>query len=295
MRRALVLVGLLFAGLLLAAPAFAAGAKREVERGLDFALAAEGFTVQVSVSNNDGDVDATLILSRGPRVAYYTAPARVTAERVTARFGSLGELDYRFAPKPNGRVECTGSERGEAVFDGTFQFTGENGYVHVEASHAGGTFQIYPEPKTCSRKRLAGRAVPYHPSYSGEGATLEARAGSRARGRIRDVLLFDDGQRGPHAVTLFATLAEKREGMTVARGLQLAAGSSAFHWNPERGTATLRPPAPFTGSATYARRGHDGHGTWKGSLGMPILGGEPVKLAGSEFRASVHKGVPQDE
>ncbi len=301
MRRALILVGVFFATLLVAVPAFAAGAGREVERELAFGLDAEGFTVQVFVSNNDGDVSATILLNRGPQIAYYTTPAKVTAERVTARFGSLGELDYRFTP--SGSVDCNGAEEGEAEFEGTFVFTGENGYVHIEAGHAEGAFQIYPEPKNCPRKRLARRpvpyrpsyAVPYHPFYSDEGATLKASAGSRAKGRIREVGVFDEGGRGPHKVALYATLAEAREGMTVARGVQLAAGASAFRWSLERGTATLRPPAPFTGSATFTRHGHDGHGTWKGSLGMPIFGGEPVKLAGNEFRAFIHKGVPQDE
>lgn len=295
MRRALVLAGVLFAGLLVAVPALAAGAGREVERELTFGLDAEGFIVRVSVSNNDGDVNATIILYRGPQVAYYTTPAKVTAERVTARFGRLGELDYHFAPKRNGSVDCNGAEQGEAVFEGTFYFTGENGYVHIEAGHAEGSFQIYPEPKSCPQKRLGRRVVPYHPSYSDEGATLQARAGSRAKGRIREVNVFDEGQHGPHKVVVFGTLGEEREGMTVARGVQLTAGSGAFRWNLEKGTATLRPPAPFTGSATFTRHGHDGHGTWKGSLGMPILGGESVELAGGEFRAFIHRGVPQDE
>jgi hypothetical protein len=295
MRRALVLAGVLCAGLLVAVPTLAAGAGREVERELAFALDAEGFTVQVFVSNNDGDVNATIFLNRGPQVAYYTAPAKVTAERVTARFGGLGELDYRFAPKRNGSVECNGAEEGEAVFEGAFDFTGENGYVHLEAGLAEGSFQIYPEPKNCLQKRLARRALRYHPFYSDEGATLQARAGSRAKRRIREVNVFDDGRHGPHKVAVFATLAEEREGMTVARGVQLAAGSGAFRWNLGKGTATLRPPAPFTGSATFTRHGHDGHGTWRGSLGMPILGGESVELAGSEFRAFIHEGVPQDE
>jgi hypothetical protein len=295
MRRALVLAGVLFAGLLLAVPALAAGVRREVERELAFGLDIEGFSVHVLVSNNDGDVNATMILSRGPQVAYYAVPAKVTAERVTARFGGLGELDYRFAPKRKGSVDCDGAEEGEAVFEGTFDFTGENGYVHIEADHAEGSFQIYPEPKNCPQKRLTRRVVRYHPSYSDEGATLQARAGSRAKGRIREVNLFDDGRHGPHKVVVFATLAEEREGMTVARGVQLAAGSGAFRWDLEKGTATLRPPAPFTGSATFTRHGHDGHGTWRGSLGMPIFGGESVELAGREFRAFIHKGVPQDE
>jgi len=293
MRRALVLAGVLFAGLVVV-PALAAGAEREVERELAFSLEAEGFTGEVFVSNNDGEVSATLIVNRGSQVAFYSTPAKVTAERVTARFGGLGELDYRFTPKQNGRIECTGSENGEAVFEGTFDFTGENGYVHFEADHAEGFFQIYPEPKNCAEHRLARRFVPYHPSYSDEGATLHARAGSRAKGRMREVIVFDDGRPG-HRVLVYATLGERREGMSVARGVQLTAGSRVFRWNLKKGTATLRPPAPFTGSATFTRRGHDGHGTWRGSLGMPILGGEPVDLAGREFRSFIHKGVPQDE
>jgi len=295
MRRTLVFAGVLCTGLLVAVPTLAAGAGREVEREIAFGLDVEGFTVRVDISNNDGDVDATIVVYRGPRVAYYTAPAQVTAERVTARFGSLGELDYRFAPKANGGVECDGSEEGEAAFEGTFKFTGENGYVRIEAPRAEGSYRVYPEPRSCSPKGLARRVVPYHPSYSDEGATLGAIAGTRAKGRIREVDVYDDGERGPHKVTLFATLAEKREGVTSARGVELAAGAGAFRWNLERGTATLRPPAPFTGSATYARRGRDGHGVWRGSLSMPIFGGEEVELAGREFRAFIHKGVPQDE
>jgi hypothetical protein len=295
MRRILVLAWLLLVGVLVAVPVFAAGASREVERELGFEVDVEGFSAEVLVSNNDGDVSATLIISRGPRVAYYTAPAKVTAERVTARFGSLGELDYRFAPKPNGSVACGGSETGDALFEGTFDFTGENGYVHIEDSKAEGPFQVYPAPKSCASQRLARRAVPYHPSYSDSGATLQATAVAPGRRRGREISVYDDGGRGSHEVLVFATLAEKREGVSSARGVQLTAGSGAFRWNLKRGTATLRPPGPFTGWAKFTRHGHDGHGTWKGSLSMPIFGGEPVKLTGGAFRAFIHKGVPQDE
>ena len=293
MRRALVLAGVLFACLLVV-PNLAAGAGREVERSLAFGLEADGFKAVVFVSNNDGEVSATMIVARGRLVAYYTTPAQVTAERVTARFGGLGELDYRFAPKRNGKIKCSGAEEGEAVFEGTFNFTGENGYIQIEASRAEGSFQIYPEPKNCQPNRFAALAAPYHPSYSEEGATLEARAASPAERTIREVTVFDEGRRGRRRVIVLATLDEAREGMSVARGVQLTAGHGAFHSNLKAGTATLRPPAPFTGSATFTRRG-DGHGRWRGSLSMPILGGEPVKLAGGAFRAFIHKGVPQDE
>jgi len=291
MGRALVVVAVLLA-VLAVVPGLAAGAGREVERELAFGLDVEGFNVVVFVSNNDGDVNATIFLSRGPQVGYYSAPAKVTADRVTARFGRLGELDYHFAAKQGGKVDCSSSEEGDAVFEGTFEFTGENEYVHLEAAQAEGTVQIYPEPRDCPRGRLAGRGS-YHPVYSDEGATLQAV--SRSTKRAREVLVFDDGQRGPHRVALYATLGERREGVLVARGVQMRVGPRAFRWNLEKGTATLRPPAPFTGSASFTRHGHDGHGTWKGSLSMPILGGEPVELAGRAFRAFIHKGVPQDQ
>lgn len=293
--RRLIVAAILGVSLLVAVPVFATGAGREVERELSFDLDVEGFSAGVFVSNNDGDVDAILIISRGPRVAYYSAPAKVTADRVTARFGSLGELDYRFTPKRNGKVECSGSEEGEVVFEGTFSFTGENGYVHIEADKAEGSLQVYPEPKNCAPQRLARRVVPYQPSYSNSGATLRARAVAPAKGRAREISAYDEGRPGPHAVFVFAFMTERREGVTAARGVQLTAGAGAFRWDRKSGTATLRPPAPFTGAAKFSRRGHDGHGTWNGSLSMPIFGGETVKLTGGAFRASIHKGVPQDE
>jgi hypothetical protein len=291
MRRVLVFAGVLFVGVLAAVPACAAAAGREVERDVDFRLDVEGFSVRVDVDNNDGDVNAAMVISRGPQVAYYWVPAEVTAERVTAQFGSLGQLDYRFSPKRNGSIECDGAEEGEATFEGSFVFTGENGYIQIDAPVAEGSFRIDPEPRNCPPGGLVRRVVPYSPTYSDVGATLGAKAGSLAQGR--EIEVYDDGETGPHRVFIFAALDEVREGMSVARGVQLAAKSSAFRWNFEKGTATLRPPAPFTGWAKFTRYGRKGHGTWKGSLGMPILGGDPVRLAGREFRAFVHRGVPQ--
>lgn len=303
MRRALVLISVFAAGLLgtglasatAAAPAPRAGA--EIEREVDFSLHSEGFSGALYVNNNDGDVTATLILGKASQIAYYSAPAKITARRVTARFGTLGELDYAYKPKGGGSAECLGAsaDEDEAEFEGTFTFTGEEEYVHLEIDHTEGTVHLYPVPRQCEQTRRGRRAVRYHPFYSDEGATLHATAGSRRAGRIRAVDLYDGGEKGPHQAGVFAFLAERREGMTVSRGVQMAIRSRDFHWNLEAGTASVRPPAPFTGSAKFTRHGHDGHGTWIGSLGMPILGGEPIELAGSAFRAFIHKGTPQDE
>jgi hypothetical protein len=304
MRRALVLAGVIVVGLLAMVPTVAAAAPVrsagvEVERELVIGLPAEGgFSAAVSVTDNDGDVKATLIVGKAHQVAYYSAPAKVTAKRVTARFGTLGALDFRFGPKGRESGRCLGAYGyEEAEFEGTFAFTGENEYVHIEADHAEGTVQAEPPPKGCASPRRARRAVPYRPTYSDEGATLEATAGSRDRGRARELSVYDAGSRahGRRRGAIFGDLWEEREGMIVSRGAQIVLRPAFFRWNLDTGTATLRPPAPFTGSATFTRHGTNGHGTWTGSLSMPVLGGEPVELAGSDFRAYIHKGVPQDE
>jgi hypothetical protein len=298
MRRALVIAGVMFAGLLAAASASAQADPRFPEREVGFELpAAEGFKALLDTTDNDGAVTATLIVHRGKQIAYYTTPAKITADRVTARFGTLGELDFHFKAKRGGSVRCTGAEGGEAVFDGTFTFTGENDYVHLEAEHAEGSFQVYPEPKGCqdTPSASARRVVPYQPTYSDQGATLRARLGSRAGGAVREVSVADGGGRRRHPVGIYGLLAEAREGMSVSRGVWMEAPSSTFGWSLGKGTATLRPPGPFTGSAHFVRHGTNGHGTWTGSLTMPVLGGEPVRLAGPDFRAFLHKGVQQDE
>jgi hypothetical protein len=51
-----------------------------------------------------------------------------TEDRVTAQFGTLGELDYRFAPKRHGHVDCNGAEEGESV-SSTTAGTGRTKYL----------------------------------------------------------------------------------------------------------------------------------------------------------------------
>src|SRR4051794_33920875 len=107
MRRALVLismfwVALMCTDLILAAGTFAAPSRpvrSEIERSVNFdEIRAQGFGINVSVNNNDGEVTATIVVNRGRRVAYYTVPATITARRVSARFGTLGELAYTYQP-----------------------------------------------------------------------------------------------------------------------------------------------------------------------------------------------------
>ena len=250
----------------------------------------------MNVENNDGDVNATIALNRGPRFAYYTAPATVTADRVTARFGSLGELDYRFTPKRNGSVDCDyDTEEGEAVFDGTFVFTGENGYVHIEAPGAAGTFRIDPAPTSCARKRLARRAVPYSPTYSGEGATPGGGnriTSEREAARGQCLRLGQEGATPSCRRRLPRRKARRDVGGPRGR---VDRGIGCLSLGPQEGHSDTASAEAFHRLGDLHAARQRSPGTWRGSLTMPILGGNPVRLAGTGFHAAIHKGLPQDE
>lgn len=303
MRRALVLVSVFAAalsgtGLTLAAATAAAapaGVAGEIERNVDVdEFQVEGFGIDVSVIGFRHEISATLIVTRGRQIAYYTAPAVVTAERVTAKFGAFGELDYRFVPQGSQELRCLGASSEDPVtLEGTFTFTGEQGYVHVDAPRAEGSVMANPGPTGCPPASAARRAVPYQPVFSRHGATLYAKSGSPRKGPLRQIEIADGADKGPHRMRILAFDTERLEGVTISRGVEMTAPSSAFQRNLAAGTATVRLPAPLTGTAHFARRAH-GPPAWTGSLRLPILGGDPVRLTGPGFRAILHKGITQD-
>jgi hypothetical protein len=294
MRRLLVLLPVALAVLLATAPASA----RTVERDVRFKLHRDGFAIEVA-AEDDGREEASAVLNlvRDRQNATYFAPATITAKRVSARFGRLGTLDFTYAQQ--GASAHRSPLGGEAVdLEGSFTFTGENGYVRFAADRAvgGAHEETYPSSYRGAPSRRLRRAVPYTPSYSKEGATLVASTRSRGSGRARELYVYDigPGAGGRYRAEAFGYLWEKREGMIVSRGASLPMGARSFRWDLEAGTATVRPPAPFSGVATFARRPH-GRPAWTGSLSIPILGGEPIGLAGPAFHAYLHRGVPQDE
>jgi hypothetical protein len=299
MRPALIRAGALFASLLaltlVLVPVAQAAGGEEVQREIEIRTHVGGFSVTILSADNDGKPNVLLYVSRGRELAEYFVPAEVTDSTVKARFPGLGELDYSFRPKGSGGAECFGAGGDPAVFTGAFTFTGENGFVHIDLPRAAGEFKVYPAPSACPLPRLdraspTPRDVPYEP-YVGKGATLTAIAGSgRTRARTVAVSRGENDKRG----TVSGFLTETAGAMTIVRGAVLVAGVSAFDWDLAAGTATVRPPVPFTGTAHFARR-PGGRALWTGSLRVPILGGKPIRLAGGAFHAALHRGVPHDD
>jgi len=281
MRRALVIAGVMLAGLLALSPGLAMAAPPPPEEefveekgDFTFTLPVEGFTVNVIAEDNDGDQTAYLLISRGGLLAEYVVPATITDDSLTATFGSLGELNFHFAPK-KGKRKC----RGELTFSGSFTFTGENGFIHVDADQAEGS-------------TLGGAYAGCTRPYEGiglrqalDGVHLKAIAGSRTHGASRRVAVNEWRRRdGSRSAEVSAFLVGEAEGMREARGAIVRAGPAAFRRDLKAGTATLKPPGPFSGWARLVP-GPGGKGTWEGSLTVPVLGGEPIELTGPDFRA----------
>jgi hypothetical protein len=294
MRRALVIAGVMLAGLLAMASGLATAAPSpppeeelefiEEKEDVVFALPVEGFTVSVFAEDNDGDQTATLSISHDGLTSAYLVPATITDNSVKAKFGNLGELNFGFRPKKGVR-KCLG----ELTFFGSFTFTGENGYIHVDADEAEGG-KVGGEFEGCPGNLVEGGLAEVV-----DGVHLEAIAGSFKHGSGRRVTVDEWRTRGGRrTVAISALQIEEKEGMRIAHGATIRDRPGAFRSNLARGTATLKPPAPFTGWARLTP-GRGGKGVWDGTLQVPTLTGQPTTLTGSAFRAHLSEEEAFDE
>jgi hypothetical protein len=71
-----------------------------------------------------------------------------------------------------------------------------------------------------------------------------------------------------------------------------AVGSqSSFASDPQVSFGKVRPPAPFTGSATLTR-GPGGKRSWTGTLATAFPGTGPVPLTGTQFHTTLSRSFP---
>jgi hypothetical protein len=294
---ALLVVSLLAGGLLLVPAAPAAEGTKEPGAEINIDMHVAGFQIGVLGTESKGKQYAIMFLSRGHQFAQYFAPAQITDSTFKASFGSFGELDYSFGPKGSAGGECFGVTNSKAEFTGTFDFTGQRGYIHIDTPRVAGSYSVAPSPG-CQLPLPAGpkppsaRAVPSQP-YVGDGATLTAStAVTKGKRRLRTVTVSRGKAAGTAEVSV--ELAEIGPDVTVVRGVQAAVPGKAFEWDFAAGAATVSPSAPFAGTATFARLA-DGRTRFTGSLRARVLGGETVHFAGAGFQATLHHGTPHVE
>jgi hypothetical protein len=299
-RRALflVLVTAAAAALPMLAAGAADGASPEGGPVVRVALALKASNGLHAQLENSEDGTVTLELRRKDQLVTYEAPGQATPAGLKVRFGRLGLIDVAFTPTKTldstaPGEGCTGAPRtlSEGVFTGKIDFTGERGFVRIEGPQASGTLSVI-SPWTCPEAEATNPyAVMTGPTSSASGdeggnggsATLQATR----RGCSCYLIAAVSHRRGSARSTFYGFEREGREGMKITRTTVVRAPASAFELGVADGSATLRPPRPLSGQATFEPRSHL-HGVWKSTIRVPLLGADPIDTGAPGFTALLY-------
>jgi hypothetical protein len=249
--------------------------------------------LHASLENSENGT-VTLQLRNKHQVVTYETPGHATEAGLKVRFGRLGKIDVAFTPtKTLDSTEpgegCTGAPRTlrEGIYTGTIDFTGERGYVRIDDSRTSGSMSVIspwecPEaeandPFAPDARRL--RVASGDEGGNGRSATLYAFD------RRRSAYFVAQVHHRRHAKSAFiGSEGEETEGMKIARSTVVRAPASAFDFDPDTGTAILRPPSPLSGQARYEARPHR-RGVWRSTIRVPLLGADPIDTGASGFKA----------
>ena len=215
--------------------------------------------------------------------AYYGAPVQMTPTTISADLGSLGKVDLRL--NPSGRqktipIKCSGGDTftyEPGTYEGVLEFKGEEGYTKIRETRA----------------RLRPLLSSYCGGGSGSGESIgDGEPGARLRGlSFADgrALSFQVNKNRPAGVpTVFeASLRERHGAVRIYREVQGTAAPAAFRFDRDLKTATLSPPAPFSGSATLSRNRNSVNPIWTGNLALDFPGRSNVPLAGPSVHVSL--------
>lgn len=226
----------------------------------------------------------------------YSARGATSHGRIKARFGSLGRVRLRFHPHGKARLlkEPVGNCRGgdslmqAGVFVGKLAFEGEQGYTRIHANRVKGTV-THTKRQVCKNSATEeGRGGPLS-SLKWTLLSAIAEENKVSFDAFRTELKSKSEING---TSFIATIIESNQrGFAIFRSIEASAGLDAFSTVSSHGRldeATVMPPAPFSGSATYRQAATNASETWVGSLAGDFPGLGTVSLAGPEFCA---KGI----
>jgi hypothetical protein len=93
-------------------------------------------------------------------------------------------------------------------------------------------------------------------------------------------------QGAPEESVISASVQERSGGISIFRHVLLFAPDAAFSFDEQLNSATLTPPAPFAGSASFQRI-DDYASRWEGPLTVSFPGRPEVPLTGRDFSWSL--------
>lgn len=305
MLRSLPLVPVLVAVILLAPASIAAAPAQEPPphpASIAFSLPADHGRQGKIETSSEG---VTLEVTDKHHIETYRAQGESTESGLKVRFGELGQIDVAFTPTETHIEEppkgCRGpaSTSSKGIFTGTIEFTGEREYVRIETTRAEGTLNVFRESewKCPHRRRQRHRhGVPQPPVISSRGRSKAM--GDPATLSVIDrrcgclfAAIYAPTRRGHGESLFYGAKFEKHEGMEISRVTYAEAGARAFVFDHAAGTASVRPPRPFSGRGTFKRRPHS-RDLWRSTIEAPLLGADPLSVRAPRFRARLVRALP---
>jgi hypothetical protein len=188
----------------------------------------------------------------------YLGPGLVEEGRIRASLGRFGKVDVTFKRSGKRWMRSPCSRHSYLVATGAYrglvEFEGEEGFTQAIVSELEAE-PLYRDPWTCS-----GVEVGY-----GEGPGVNLQVLSRYGTTV--VV-----QNNPGGAVRYDAYAENRIGrIEIGRQVEVLGPSDGFHWSSNLKRASVTPPPPFSGTATYrALGGRVTH--WEGNLKVDFPG-----------------------
>lgn len=294
-------LGLVSAALALALcallPAIGSAADEEAEEvSVQFAVpASHGYEILVfgtrfaenEIERREGPGEAVLYVAKGRhRIALYQTTATVTETSFEADFGTLGRIDLDLVKTgKKGKVRApAGMCRGEVIpyekttYHGVFEFHGEEGFTEASAT------RIPVSPKAWADLICANH---YQVSWERGADALGASLSAKRKGGIDGPVGLELTKSRPGGRTLVsASTSEERDGIAIGRLVEVVVGAGSFRYDRSLDRATVRLPAPFSGSATFRRHAKP-QNRFLGDLTVDLPGRADVPLVRPGLRLTL--------
>jgi hypothetical protein len=242
-----------------------------------------GYRITIFASSGDLIVTAR---KGTASVNYFLLKGGLEGDRIHSRLPGVGRVFLEFHERhPHHRPtdSCRGpaSQTLTGVFVGTVKIEGERGYTEAVSHHVRG--EIIQEGQDECRRRASARA-------SSSGSRLLSASTSRGKGHL-SFFAFNFPSTQLHSDLVFGASLLRVRGKMVIASTQNALGEKpdALQIAAPPRFASVTPPAPFTGSASFQQEAEDQF-SWTGDLAVELPGVGEVSLAGPEFETSVCVG-----
>jgi hypothetical protein len=257
---------------------------------LQFQLpASNGYVLQVKTQ---GSLAHVSVWRRSREFAtIYDVGDSVNGSEIDADLGSLGRIQVQFHPSGALRTVRVGNSdcrlpRQPGTFTGAISFRGENGYASAEAVSAPG--MAGPSPRGgCGGATISSGAPPtlqrraVERVWAVNDATLMNRSPFSPATQSSTLLLVSTEGGVAHCLAYQVEMSGPR--LSIFRRAGVTSARSIFAYTHTLRTATIAPPAPFSGEATYSARRH----RLSGDLAVQFPGLPPESLTGPTFEARI--------